>query len=75
VFNYRAEFLQHIDTLQSRVDNYKIAVDSALVILTETLPPSSPAYFQQIITTSDYYGADSDEDSPSLDSQPSSEHH
>jgi hypothetical protein len=74
VFKYRAEFLQHIDTLHSRVDDYKIAVDLALEILTETLPPSSPDYFRQIITESDYYSGDTEEDSPTLESSPSSDH-
>jgi hypothetical protein len=66
LFNYRAEFLEHIETLQQRVDDYKLAVDAALESLTADLPPSSPDYFLRIITEDEYNGAP--EDSPSLDS-------
>jgi hypothetical protein len=68
VLNHRADFIQTIEPLQQRVDAYEIAVDSALRALVETLPPSSPTYFQSIITESGQDGGSIADESKSLDS-------
>jgi hypothetical protein len=68
VLNHRADFLQTIEPLQQRVDDYKTAVDSALLALAGTLPPSSPTYFQRIITESGQHCGSTTDESQSLDS-------
>jgi hypothetical protein len=73
IYNYRAEFLQQIEDLQQRVDEYKASVDSALEILSTTLPPSSPEYFLRVITEDEYH--ERGKNSPSLDSSSTTSSH
>jgi hypothetical protein len=68
VLNHRADFIQTIEPLQQRVDDYEIAVDSALLALVETLPPSSPTHFQRTIIESVPDGSSIADGSHSLDS-------
>jgi hypothetical protein len=65
LFNHRVLFLEQIVVLQQRVDNYEVAVDTALEVLSETWPPSSPSYFLQLIPSRH---TDDEEYSPSLNS-------
>jgi hypothetical protein len=63
IYNHRADFIERIEPLQDRVNEYEYAVDSALEVLSANLPPTNPSLFLQQIRGGNSNDKD---DSPSL---------